>query len=292
MILKAHLCGLATAYHERGVKTTNNPGTLPPSRVQGSLISYQKKQIANAVEWLRLYGENRPLVFCLTSPGELSDADQPRFLKSLLDNFRANYGLTEYVWVREYTLKGFPHFHFVADMPNFVKQAKDLSVYWSSFFGKTANNSIRLGTYQGTKRTGFYIRNQSMAWYMSKYFAKTFAIEKTDGTTKRRPRRFAISKQLGKSSQPLEYEEILIEKKNVLGGVLSHSRQFVCIGPENHPELGTILQDKDLKQWRWSQCGIHPVYSGIPKTWRHGNAKNSSARHKPNDPGTLYNVQG
>ena len=85
-------------------------------RPNGSLHSRQKRSIADACEWLRMTQkrDRKALIFCLTSPGFTSIANTPKFISKFVDNMRTNYGMGDYVWVREMTKAGYPHFHFVA----------------------------------------------------------------------------------------------------------------------------------------------------------------------------------
>lgn len=159
------------------------------SRPNGSLYSRQKRSIADACEWLRLNQnkDRKALIFCLTSPGYTSLANQPKFISAFFDNMRKNYGMGDYVWVREMTKKGYPHFHVVAhwhpakwflvdkqDAPGLpvYKMITELSKYWSSLFNSDSVNSIRLGSYHQNKRVSFYINNEKQAWYLAKYIGK------------------------------------------------------------------------------------------------------------------------
>ena len=67
MVIKKHLSGCAIAYEPRAFKKHEIP---LPGRPQGSLEGQQKRAICDAVEWMRLYGCNKPLFFVVTSPGK------------------------------------------------------------------------------------------------------------------------------------------------------------------------------------------------------------------------------
>ena len=153
-------------------------------REQGSLYSQQKRKIADACEYLRLTckGDRVPLVFTLTSPGLTDVADNPKFISNWFENMRTNYSMGEYVWVREYTKKGFPHFHCVADWhksdwffdhngSNY--RIEDISLTWSKYFNSDATNSIWLGGYWYGKRI-YHLRSKAQCRYLVKYFGKGF----------------------------------------------------------------------------------------------------------------------
>ena len=209
MILKSHLCGQAVTFerwerpegYKREEKTL--PSFLSPiapdpwGRPQGSLYSQQKRKIADACEYMRRHHRHKPLIFCLTSPGETSQADEKQLIRQFTHNLRNGLKCKHYVWVREYTVKGYPHFHFVADVKKF--DVVKLSLWWSSLFGATAKNSIRLGT----KRGQMFLTTSSMAYYMSKYIGKSLGEEEKKNSA--RIQRFRVSQSLAKLSAPKEY---------------------------------------------------------------------------------------
>lgn len=205
MNIKAHLTGFAVAYENI---PTAKVKTETPGRYQGSLYSQQKHAIANAVEWMRLNALHKPRIFVATSPGFVDPLDERKTIKSLTHNLRNGYGLKHYVWVRENTGNGFPHWHFVADLPQF--DPVKLSLYWSSLFGVDSKNSIRLGTRPGRNgKRHFWIKNSRMAWYMSKYIGKDINLDQETGEVRpgRKPyQTFRISAQAAQMSQPVIYQ--------------------------------------------------------------------------------------
>jgi hypothetical protein len=198
MILKSHLSGVAIVYEDNFTKdkdTKNNffaPSQPVTGRVQGSLYSQQKRKIADACEYMRLNAIHKPLIFTATSPGFTDLANERQLIQKLTHNLRNGYDCKNYVWVREFTQAGYPHFHFVADIPDIDPVA--LSRYWSRLYNRSDTNSIRLGTApkcnkcrsplkKGSpcyrpKCTGkgtvkYYLDNKDMAFYMSKYIGKS-----------------------------------------------------------------------------------------------------------------------
>lgn len=212
MCIKVHLTGFACAYENLGNIPKKRDPDRPPKagRVQGSLYNQQKHAIADAVEWIRQNSRYKPRIFVATTPGFLSIAKEGNFISKLVHNLSNGYGMEHFVWVREYTKKGFPHYHFVADVDEF--DPVRLSLYWSKQFGVTAKNSIRLGTKPNPKtgRRDFWIKNQRMCWYMTKYIGKALG-EHEKVKDQRRPRSFHISKIARAESQPLLYRSFLTE---------------------------------------------------------------------------------
>lgn len=218
MRLKVHITGFACAYeHIGGARPKRDPNLPPiPGRVQGSLYNQQKHAIADAVEWIRLNSRYKPRIFVATTPGFLDHAKEGKFISQLVHNLKNGYGMSNYVWVRELTENGYPHFHFVADIDRF--DAVQASVYWSSLFGSHAKNSIRVGTKPDrNNRRRFWIENARMCWYLTKYIGKSVGdSEKSKGRERSKFRTFAVSQEAREKSQPLVYHSYLTENYNGL----------------------------------------------------------------------------
>lgn len=189
MICAVHLGGTAIVYHSAGNKGGRKLYREPlPSRLHGSRYSVQKRAIVDACEYLRLNARKTPgraaIILTLTSPGFISAADEPRFLKRFFDNLKKNYELGDYVWVREYTQAGYPHFHCVADWHShrwyfglypgtMRRRIAHLSLYWSSLFGCNSVNSVWVGSRPDKQGRRLYeLRDRRHAWYLTKYLGK------------------------------------------------------------------------------------------------------------------------
>lgn len=211
MRIKVHLTGFACAYEHIGARPKNNDPDRKPlqGRDQGSLYSQQKHAIADAVEWIRLNSKYKPRIFVATTPGFLPLAKESKAVSAFVHNLRNGYGMNNYTWVREYTKKGFPHFHFVADIDEF--DPVKMSLAWSKHFGSDAKNSIRCGTKPDKHgKRNFWIKNSRMCWYLTKYIGKGLGdFEKVEGV--RRPRTFAISQEARIKSEPVLYHSYLTE---------------------------------------------------------------------------------
>jgi hypothetical protein len=276
--VKIHLCGQAVKYDV--VKRRGDD--LPPmeSRPQGSLYGWQKRKIADATEWLRLKAKY-PLIFCLTSPGYTSLANTTDAISKFINNCRNRHGLGHYVWVREFTKKGFPHFHFIADWhpvdywfekENGKTKINRLSEYWSGLLGSDANNSIRLGSYHpATKRRSYYVTSSRQCWYLAKYIGKNIGQGSMDYLAeagfpqmdyKKTIRSFHVSTELAKLSEPVEYESdwhYITEKKTLLTEVQrAVERSWV------NTETGEIT-DEYLKKYRWINTGHGDTFLGYLK---------------------------
>lgn len=259
--IKVHLTGYAVAY-ESGAQPKRDPDRPPlKGRYQGSLFNQQKHAIADAVEWIRQNSQFKPRIFVATTPGFLDHPAEGRFIQKLVHNLKNGYGMTNYVWVRELTGNGYPHFHFVADVDKF--DPVKLSLYWSGLFDSDAKNSIRLGTKpdkSGHRR--YWINSQRMAWYMTKYLGKSFG--ESEKKSRKTFRTFAISQQAKKESEPLVYEGRVYNLYNGL-----HSREFHLSGdqldrladtPEKMPAV-TV----DARNYRWKWTGHGRSYTGFLK---------------------------
>lgn len=256
MKIKQHLCGLAVAYPDRRAgEKLDDRQTI--SRPQGSRYSQQKKLIADSLEYMRRYGQHKPLIFVATSPGFLDLANEQPLISKFTNNLRMTYGVREYVWVRELTENGYPHFHFVCDMPRIEDPVK-LSLSWSRYFGSDARNSIRLGT--APDRNGkrqYFINSGRMAFYMSAYFGK--CVGDAERRYQRKIRAFGISQGLRASTSPVILEDQITTD---IRGFHQREWQF-CEDPPDWIESGR----KEVADYAWKRCGNHSVFVGVPKDW-------------------------
>jgi len=162
----------------KGPKMSGETVSVHPegSRPQGSLINYQKRQVANAVEWIRLNKKHGAKIFVCTTSHKWDYTDDAQYIATFTHNMRNTYELGQYVWVKEYNRHGAAHWHFVADLPWLTHaQIKSISVYWSSLFGEYARNSVRFGSKPDENGNKTYeIEGKGHARYLSKYFGKGF----------------------------------------------------------------------------------------------------------------------
>jgi hypothetical protein len=278
MILKSHLCGIAVAFdrfdknedykpekkHNPYFEQFENNG-----RPQGSLYSQQKRKIADACEYMRGNATHKPIIFVATSPGYTNLANEKPLIKKLTHNLRNGYDCKNYVWVREATKMGFPHFHFVADMPDFDCIA--LSEYWSRLFSSQARNSIRLGTYPKNGKRQYYLKGKRMCWYLTKYLGKSIGEYENQKMFKREFRTFAVSRDLAKQSLPTEYESkmVRIGTKSVqgMGGKQKVGIDVRVFEQINQPE-NRISEIEAQQNWHWRYTGFANTYKGFPKEWK------------------------
>lgn len=266
-----HLSGSVVAYEPNNNKKRE---IVKSTSGQGSLINYQKRQIADAVEWIRLNAVHKPLIFVATSPGYLSAANEKSIISKLTHNLRNGYNVKDYVWVRELTKMGYPHFHFVADAP-FIYDLPNFSRTWSSYFDRNDSNSIRLGTDPKKGPRKFYVENSSMAWYLSKYIGKGFGKVSdylmeagfTQYNYKKTVRQFAISKRAGMMSQPTTYEQSLHftqpDDMVMLASGKYVQKPAICVGRSfSDATTGTYFNHRD---YIWKQHPLHKVFFGLRK---------------------------
>lgn len=243
IISVCYLCGAALV-----------PDPQANGRDQGSHYSAQKKRIADAVALLQkaARADCKPLIFVATSPGFVDRANEARFISKLVKNLKHGYGMERYVWVREFTGNGFPHFHFVAMIP-FKKRGTHtiwngtfrervpfdpvaLSVYWSGLFGQDDKNSIRVGSKPNKRGCKMlYLSNSGRkAWYLAKYIGK--ALSDDERRTGAKIKAFSMD---GKTS--LEVEPQLFTSKN-----LTTSRQVVVMGKKGLETITVELETGEV----------------------------------------------
>lgn len=255
--VKVHLTGYATAWENtRKGKPRKEGEPKPEGRVQGSLFNQQKHKIADAVEWIRQHSRYKPRIFCATSPGYIDGPAEGKLIQKLVDNLKKGYGMKEFVWVRELTKKGYPHWHFVADVKQF--DAVKLSQRWSSYFGSEAKNSIRCGTKPPNRK--FYVATSRGAWYLTKYLGKSIG-NAGDGdlVSRKRYRTFAVSKKAGKASEPKLFTKMICPQS---------AAEYVAAGYKYRPSIVRYVnldtgEEFDPKRVGWRWTGHGQAYSGF-----------------------------
>jgi len=134
------------------------------------LYTIDKKKVRSAcIElWKRKKGKF-VLFITVTFPGNPTEKQTCKVWDAFLDNLRKTYGITQYVWVKEYQKRGVIHYHILLDTV-FIDIVRLQRTFNRICFNQgipVSNNSVRLGNQPrvfGVKR----IKN-----YLSKYMAKT-----------------------------------------------------------------------------------------------------------------------
>lgn len=274
MIISDHLCGVAIAYNDNGRRSfsrlENGDQPLKLGRLQGSLISYQKRQIADASEWLRTRSIFKPRIFvCTTSPNWGAQIYEPQISK-FCHNLRNGYGCENYIWVREFNKRGAPHYHFIADM-DYIHDPVALSLYWSGLFGYHTKNSVRLGTAPDKNGRRHYVLNsKSMAFYMAKYLGKNLRSEifpNSWHSAKMPGRSFGISRQVARQSAPVKYDVNYHYREEVKTVLTTTGPQevklYYPIGTTHENEFGEYFNKHD---YQWTKSKDHEVFFGRKKT--------------------------
>lgn len=284
MKVKIHLCGVAVKYEPYTRTKKNFPTEQFEAREQGSLYSWQRRKIADATIWMKRNVEY-PLIFCLTSPGYTSLANQSNVLSMFINNARKNYGMKHYVWVRELTQQGYPHFHFIADwLPvehwfkkndNGETNINRMSRYWSGMFGSDASNSIRLGSYNpATGQRSYYVEHDKQCWYLAKYIGKNIGETSMDYLAeagfpqmyyRKNVRSFCVSPDLAKFSGPVEFEP-QYETEFVKKKIFTASGWEEVLWPQHTTRSwGTdtySFRDSMLLNYRWKDTGHGGTFVG------------------------------
>lgn len=290
MNLKVHLSGVAIVYGE-SVKGSPSLFSKPnKERPNGSLYNRQKRSIRDATEFLRRHQtkDSRAMIFCLTSPGFTSLANTPKFISYFCENMKANYGMKDYVWVREFTKRGFPHFHFIAHWNNpkwFFEERRieKISLYWSRLFDSDAKNSVRLGSFHPvTKKRCFYVTHPKQCHYLAKYIGKNigesfdYLGEAGFPSVKYRKsiRSFGMSQNVAEFSQPMLFKDhyephgkmeahrLTVDRENWR---VTETLEEVPAGYTRIWKSDNVAgdwTDRDLAKYDWKRIGDHEVYFG------------------------------
>jgi hypothetical protein len=224
----------------------------------------------------------RPLIFVATSPGFIDRADEPRFVSKFVNYLRKVYRLEHYLWVREFTGNGFPHFHFVAMMPLQKSKAfyiaKDqtwvpfnpvtVSLVWSKYFNCDAKNSIRLGSKPNKhgKRMLYLSNNRRKAWYLAKYIGKSRSDDEKRSKTKLKA--FHMDEKTSKAIEPQLFKSRYPTETKVVATWNAQTKRFDDI-VFDIPTGERIFEDQNGNLFcphgvDWRSVG-HDVYVGFEK---------------------------
>jgi len=286
VFVKKHYSGLAISYAGTGGGARKLFASPAPVKKNDSRLNRQKRSIHDAVEWMRQNATYRPLIFCCTVPVQSDWSMQNTNVSKFCDNIRQTYECKNYVWVREYTGAGRPHYHFVADVP--FMDAVPLSRYWSSLFGDSYVNdhAVRMGTAPPNRK--FFVNSPRMARYLTKYMGK--AIGDSERSGEKKIRTFGHSLECWQKSQPVTYEVKYLEQKEVRRDIFGSvngtkytpgdevelitdiSRSFtLCEDSANqlyevYGHVPDHLKQFDDTAYSWiCPNPLHRVYYGVPK---------------------------
>lgn len=108
---------------------------------------------------------NNILFLTLTYPASKFTHNDPekssnQALKNFLNNLRTNYGLKGYVWVKELTKIGTPHYHMIIDLP--YVDIRKLNDIWAHNAGIVSKCCVRSDPDHGlivktAEQAGFYV---------------------------------------------------------------------------------------------------------------------------------------
>lgn len=271
-------------------------------RPNGSLYNRQKRKIADATEWLRLHQRKgqRAMIFCLTSPGFTNVANAPRFISRFVDNMKQTYNMKDYVWVREFTKVGYPHFHFIAHWndPQWffncsecgctmkdkecsscyckLSRINQISLYWSRLFGSDSINSIRLGSYhpQTNKRT-YYVTHPKQCHYLTKYIGKNIGEDfyQIDAESnciiqpifKTRARAFGMSEDVAMFSEPQLFNSQAFETSQRTVMTATGKEVTIPIMETTYISESGQVDREMLKAYHWKWTGHGQTFIGFKR---------------------------
>lgn len=207
------------------------------------------------------------MLFTLTTSHRWPGRGRGKLLSMFIENLKKNYGLREFVWVKEYGKCKPPHYrsnihyHFVADI-DYINPV-ELSLYWSGLFGYhcRVRNALRMGSKPDKKgHRMYYLNSPAHAWYLSKYLGKGFGKRKAK---RKQGRRFGISEIAGKLSLPecfeskFSFSQVAGTYLNAFGEMVAHP--VVCIG---HSQVNEQGREFDKTKYTWKKIEQHAVWIG------------------------------
>lgn len=152
---------------------THNPFGNP----NASLIGNNKKfysinpKIYNRIasSAIRQFNEkkNRLTFLTFTFPKPISEKDANTCFSRFLDNFKKTYELNSYIWTKELTEAGRPHFHAICDFP--FKPITEINSAWCSAMQMDSKCAVRL------PEDGAVVKDMDrLLRYICKYVSKSF----------------------------------------------------------------------------------------------------------------------
>lgn len=110
---------------------------------------------------------NKLTFLTFTFPDDISEQLANVGMSRFLDNFKKTYELRSYIWTKELTRAGRPHFHAICDFP--YQPIHEINDAWCSAIGMGSNCAVRLPP------DGAVVKNMhTLMRYMCKYVTKSF----------------------------------------------------------------------------------------------------------------------
>lgn len=129
-----------------------------------------KVKIVSSSIHMRNVATDKMIFFTLTYQKDEFPTCPNKDVGKFLDNTKKNYGLNRYIWVKELTKIGTPHYHFIAEIP--YVPYKKLNDAWCAARGYDSPNAFR--------GSGVIKSVDQSAGYVSKYISKQRGIQFLD----------------------------------------------------------------------------------------------------------------
>lgn len=155
--------------------------------------------------------QNKLTFLTFTFPDDISEELANVGMSRFLDNFKKTYDLRSYIWTKELTERGRPHFHAICDFP--YQPIHEINDAWCSAIGMGAKNAVRLPP------DGSVVKNfDSLLRYMCKYISKSF-------NTEYKARCYSISRNVLAKPVTVYHEGVVEYMKNTEWKV-KHAEHF------------------------------------------------------------------
>lgn len=165
--INLYLNGEITICSNHRRNTENIVRNSSTQRTGYSIKKSTRRNLVSSAFFLFLKKQHNIVFLTLTFPYKVKKGEKINpALNRFLTNLRKNYGLKNYIWTREDTKKGNPHFHILADIP-FVPITK-INNAWSKAINNYSPNCVRLPD----KSKSIVSDIERTCKYVSKYITK------------------------------------------------------------------------------------------------------------------------
>ena len=141
-----HLSGdftITSAHGRRGQNPKDNSKFSSHARKGYRIKRSTRRNLLSSAFFLFVKKQHQIIFLTLTFPDRIPKGEKINpMLNRFITNMKKTYGLKRFLWTREDTKRGRPHFHILADMP--YKSIQKINNAWCHAIGMQSKNAVRL----------------------------------------------------------------------------------------------------------------------------------------------------
>ena len=159
--INLHLSGdiTITSTHRRNTENIRTISSV--TRTGYGIKKSTRRNITASAFFLFVTKKHQIAFLTLTFPEKIKKGVRINpMLHRFIANMRKNYGMQGFLWTRENTKAGWPHFHLLCDMP--YKPIQKINSAWCEAIGMQSKNAVRLpknhkGIIEDIEKTSKYV---------------------------------------------------------------------------------------------------------------------------------------